>query len=465
MFAAFPGAPMAADPPDETPIESRDQLVAVLESGSKPRDQWRVGTEHEKFGFHTDDFSPVAYEGPHGIRQLMDAMAGLLGWQEVLEDGKPIGLIDPLGQGAISLEPGGQFELSGAPLETVHQTCRELNAHLAQLRQCADVLGIAFLGAGFSPKWTLAETPIMPKGRYKIMRTYMPKVGTNGLDMMFRTCTVQANLDFGGEADMRTKMRVATALQPIATAIFANSPFTEGKPNGYQSYRSEVWRHTDPSRTGILPFVFDEGFGFDTYVDWALDVPMYFVKRDGRYVDVAGESFRDFIDGKLAALPGERATISDWNSHLTTMFPEVRLKRFMEVRGADAGPWRRVCALPAFWVGLLYEPDILAAALDLVRDWDARFVVDLRDRVPKSGLATTVGDETVLDIARRVVDLASEGLRRRGNFGASGADERIYIRALEETVQRGESPADRLLAEYRDEWHGDITELFRRYAY
>ena len=287
---------------DNTPIESRDQLVAYLEAGAKPREAWRVGTEHEKFGFHNETLSPVPYEGPHGIRQLLEAMAGMLGWHTLEEDGKPIGLVDPLGRGgAISLEPGGQFELSGAPMETLHQTCRELNAHLAQLRECADPLDISFLGIGFSPLWTLDETPIMPKKRYRIMRDYMPRVGTLGRDMMFRTCTVQANLDFADEADMRLKMRVGMALQPIATALFANSPFTEGKPNGFLSYRSEIWRHTDPDRTGILPFVFDEGFGFEAYVDWALDVPMYFLRRGGTLHDVSGSSFRDFIAGKLPA--------------------------------------------------------------------------------------------------------------------------------------------------------------------
>ena len=456
---------MAADPPDNTPIETRDQLVAALEAGSKPREEWRVGTEHEKFGFRTKDFGPVRYEGPNGIQKLLEAMAGLLGWQIVEEAGLPIGLIDPIGRGAISLEPGGQFELSGAPLEEIHQTCWELNSHLAQLRECADPLGISFLGVGFSPLWTLAETPTMPKQRYQIMREYMPKVGTMGLDMMFRTCTVQANLDFGDEADMRLKMQVAMALQPIATALFANSPLTEGRPNGFQSYRSEVWRHTDPDRTGILPFVFSESFGFESYVDWALDVPLYFVQRNGFHHDVAGASFRDLMDSELEALPGARATIADWHNHLSTLFAEVRLKNFIEVRGADAGPWQRICALPAFWVGLLYEQDTLAAAADLISEWTAQDVTDLRDRVPKAGFATPIGKETVLDVARRVVGLASDGLRRRGRISDRGADERMYIRALEETVERGITPADHLLAEYHSEWNGDVTEIFRRYAY
>lgn len=447
------------------PIESRDQLVAALESGSKPRDQWRIGTEHEKFGFRTGDLSPVSYEGPHGIRKLLEAMAGLLGWHILEEEGRPIGLTDPIGSGAVSLEPGGQFELSGAPLETIHQTCRELNAHLAQLRECADPLGISFLGMGFSPLWTLDETPAMPKSRYRIMSDYMPKVGTLGRDMMFRTCTVQANLDFGDEADMRRKMRVAMALQPIATALFANSPFTEGKPNGFLSYRAEIWRHTDRHRTGILPFVFEPSFGFESYVDWALDVPLYFVRRNGALHNTAGASFRDLLAGKLPSLPGERATEADWQLHLSTLFPEVRLKNFMEVRGADAGPWRRICALPAFWVGLLYDDGVLDAALDLVKEWTVTEVDELRTAVPRQGLKAMMHGESVLEIARRVVDLSSEGLRRRARYGRSGADERSYLATLEETVATGKTPAERILAEYHDHWGGDIAGLFRHYAY
>jgi glutamate--cysteine ligase len=449
----------------DVPIESRDQLVGTLESGGKPRDKWRVGTEHEKFGFTAAGLRPVAYEGSQGIRQLLEAMAGMLGWQIVEESGNPIGLVDPIGLGAISLEPGGQFELSGAPFDSVHQTCRELNAHLAQLRECADPLGISFLGIGFSPIWTLDETPRMPKSRYGIMRDYMPKVGALGRDMMFRTCTVQANLDFGDEADMRRKVRVAMALQPIATALFANSPFADGQPNGFLSYRAEVWRHTDADRTGILPFVFEPTFGFESYVDWALDVPMYFLQRGSVLHEVGGASFRDLLEGSVPALPDEQARMSDWNLHLSTLFPEVRLKNFLEVRGADAGPWRSVCALPAFWVGLLYEADVLDEAFQLVKNWTAAEVDELRGAVPRKGLNAVMKGTTVRDIARRVLDLSSEGLRRRARFGRSGADERTYLSGLEETVSIGKTPAERLIEEYRGEWEGDITQLFRRYAY
>jgi glutamate--cysteine ligase len=472
---------MARESSGGIPIETRDQLVAELESGAKPRDQWRIGTEHEKFGFYRSDLTPVPYDGPRGIHVLLETMAGLLGWQPVEEAGQPIGLTDPLGHGAISLEPGGQFELSGAPLETIHQTCRELNAHLSQLREGADPLGISFLGVGFSPLWTLAETPMMPKERYRIMRAYMPKVSDHdgwppssvtsaddhpaGLDMMFRTCSVQANLDFADEADMRMKMRVAMALQPIATAMFANSPFTEGKPNGFQSYRAEVWRHTDSTRTGILPFVFDEGFGFEAYVDWALNVPLYFVRRGTIRHDVAGAPFRDFLEGRLTALPGERATITDWDNHLTTLFPEVRLKKVIELRGADAGPWNKICAVPALWAGLLYDDDALQAASDLIRDWPTEAILETYATVPRLGLRTTIAGTPVIDVARQIVALARDGLRRRARLSENGNDETHYLDTLQEIVDTGRSPADRLLAEYRNEWHGDISEIFRRYAY
>ena len=361
---------MARDVSDATPIESRDQLVEALESGSKPKSEWRVGTEHEKFGFYLADHEPVPYDGPRGIRRLLEAMEGLLGWHRIEDAGRIIGLTDPLDLGAISLEPGGQLELSGAPLKTIHQTCREVNAHLAQVRECATPLGIGFLGSGFSPKWSRDETPVMPKQRYDIMRAYMPKVGGHGLDMMLRTCTIQANLDFSDEADMVRKMRVGLALQPVVTALFANSPFADGRPNGFQSYRAEMWKDTDPARTGMLPFAFEDGFGFERYVDWALDVPMYFVKRGDRYYDVTGTTFRSYLSGSLDnALPDARPTMADWKNHLSTLFPEVRLKNYLEMRGADGGPGRRICAVPALWVGLLYDSAALDGAWELVKDW------------------------------------------------------------------------------------------------
>ena len=456
---------MARDASDATPIESHAQLVETLASGCKPKDAWRVGTEHEKFGFYLADHTPVPYEGERGIRRLLEAMEGLLGWNPIMDGEHIIGLTDPIGQGAISLEPGGQFELSGAPLATIHQTCREVNAHLAQVRECATPLGIGFLGAGFSPKWTRAETPVMPKSRYGIMSRYMPKVGGKGLDMMFRTCTIQANLDFSDEADMAMKMRVGLALQPIATALFANSPFTEGKPNGFQSYRSEIWLDTDPDRTGMLPFVFEDGFGFERYVDWALDVPMYFVKRGDTYHDVAGASFRDLMAGTLAQLPGERATLSDWKNHLSTLFPEVRLKNYIEMRGADGGPGRRICAVPAFWVGLLYDAESLDAAWQLVRDWTAEERQELRSAVPITALDARIRNRTVREIAEEAIALARQGLTRRANLNGEGLDETIFLSSLDESVATGKTPADTLLQEYEMEWNGDVDRMFDAYAY
>jgi len=456
---------MARDVSDATPIESRDQLVAALESGCKPREAWRVGTEHEKFGFYRSDLSPVPYGGDRGIRRLLEIMTGLLGWRPIEDDGRIIGLTDPIGLGAITLEPGGQFELSGAPLATIHQTCREMNAHLAQVREAAAPLGIGFLGMGFSPKWTLAETPRMPKSRYEIMARYMPKVGSRGLDMMYRTCTIQANLDFSNEADMVRKVRVGLALQPIVTALFANSPFTDGKPNGYQSYRAATWLDTDADRTGMLPFAFEDGFGFERYIDWALDVPMYFVKRGSRYYDVAGSSFRDLLAGKLDKVPGERATASDLENHLSTLFPDVRLKRFLEMRGADAGPNRRICAVSAFWVGLLYDQDSLDAAWDVVKDWTAAEREALRHAVPATAIRTPFRNRTVADIAGEVVALAREGLRRRENLDEEGLDETMYLSSLEETIATGETPADRVLREYADDWGGNVDRVFLRNAF
>lgn len=454
------------DTPNSPPIESRDDLVATLEKGCKPATDWRIGTEHEKFGFHIRSRSPLAYLGHGGIKMLLEEMVRRYGWEPILEGENVIALKQkdcPLG-GNISLEPGGQFELSGAPLETVHQTCSEANTHLAQVREIGEDLQIAFLGLGFSPKWTLEETPVMPKARYGIMRAYMPRVGQHGLDMMHRTCTIQVNLDFGDEADMVKKFRVGLALQPIATALFANSPFKEGKPNGYLSYRSELWRDTDNDRSGMLPFVFEDGMGFERYVDYALDVPMYFIYRNGDYIDASGQSFRDFLDGKLAALPGEKPNLGDWSDHLTTLFPEVRLKQFLEMRGADGGPWRRICALPAFWTGLLYHRESLDAAWSLVSDWTAEERQSLRDQVPKLGLKALHRGEEIQGVAREVVQLARQGLVARQKIDRLGQDETQYLATVERTAEDGKTPAEELLDEFNNTWNGDINRIFTDYS-
>jgi glutamate--cysteine ligase len=456
---------MARDQIDMTPIETRDELVAWLAEGVKPRSQFRIGTEHEKFAFSTDRHSPVPYEGPRGIRALLEGMQLLLGWEPIMERDNIIGLFDVTGGGAISLEPGGQFELSGAPLETVHQGYSELMAHLAQLREVAEPLRIGFLGLGMTPKWSRAEIPTMPKGRYRIMTAYMPKVGTHGLDMMYRTCTVQTNLDFSSEADMVKKLRVSLALQPVGTALFANSPFTEGKPNGFLSFRSEIWRHTDPDRSGMLPWAFESGMGFERWVDYALDVPMYFVKRGDRYIDVAGKSFRDLMAGKLPELPGERATLSDWANHLTTIFPEVRLKRYLEMRGSDSARWPRITALPAYWVGLLYDEDSLQAAWDLVKDWSAEERQKLRDDVPRLGLKAQIRGRSVLDLARETLALARKGLAKRGRLDAQGRDETTYLGPLDEIVDRGTTAAELLLEKFHGPWGGSVEPAFDQQAY
>jgi glutamate--cysteine ligase len=455
---------MARDVVDLTPIESRDELVAWFEKGNKPKSRFRIGTEHEKFAFWTGRRLPVPYEGQRSIRALLVGMQHLLGWEPIMDGPNIIGLADVTGGGAISLEPGGQFELSGAPVENVHQTGAELMAHLAQLREIARPLGIGFLGLGMSPKWTLAETPVMPKSRYKIMTAYMPKVGTRGLDMMYRTCTVQTNLDFSSEPDMVKKLRVSLALQPVSTALFANSPFTEGKPNGMLSMRSEIWRDTDNNRAGMLPFAFEDGMGFERYVDYALDVPMYFIKRDD-YIDVSGMSFRDLLAGKLPGHPGLRATLSDWVNHVGTIFPEVRLKRFLEMRGADGGPWRRLPAHPAYWVGLLYDDAALDAAWDICKEWTADERQKLRDDVPRLGFKATIRGRTVLDLARETMAIAEEGLRQRKRLDKDGRDEGLYLEPLKEFVECGITPAEELLEKYHGAWEGSVEPVFAEYAY
>ena len=456
---------MARDQIDMTPVERRDELVAWLESGCKPKSEWRIGTEHEKFPFTVERQNPVPYDSARGIRALLEGMQLLLGWERIMERDNIIGLYDVTGGGAISLEPGGQFELSGAPLETVHQTCTELMAHLAQVREVARPLGIGFLGLGMAPKWTRADIPTMPKGRYRIMTQYMPKVGSLGLDMMYRTCTVQTNLDFSSEADMVRKLRVSLALQPVATALFANSPFTEGKPNGFLSFRSEIWRDTDNARAGMLPWAFEPGMGFERWVDYALDVPMYFIKRGDTYIDVAGQSFRDLLAGKLPGAPGERATISDWANHISTIFPEVRLKRYLEMRGADVGAWRTLPALPAFWVGILYDDDALAAAWDMVKDWTAPERQQLRDDVPRLGLKAIIRGRTMLDLAKECLTLAQAGLKARKRLTREGRDETIYLEPLGDIVTRGTTPAEILLQKFHGEWHGSVEPVFTEYAY
>jgi len=447
---------------DDTPITDRAQLVEVLASGEKPIERWRIGTEHEKFGFHLDDLRPPTFDGPRGIEALLTGLTRF-GWVPVDEGGRTVALLKD--GASVTLEPAGQLELSGAPLEHVHQTCSEVESHLREVRSVADDLGLGFLGMGFQPKWARADMPWMPKGRYRIMRDYMPKVGDLGLDMMTRTCTVQVNLDYATEADMVKKFRVSLALQPVATALFADSPFVEGRPNGYLSYRSQIWTDTDADRTGMLDFVFEDGFGYERYVDYLLDVPMYFSYRDGIYHDASGQSFRDFLRGELPVLPGQLPSLRDWNDHMTTAFPEVRLKKYLEMRGADGGPWGRLCALPAFWVGLLYDDASLDAAWDLVRDFSIEERNALRDEVPRLALKTPFRGGTLRDLAVEALKISAAGLQRRARTNARGQDERVFLETLIEIAESGETPAERKLALYHGPWQGDIDRVFREFAY
>jgi glutamate--cysteine ligase len=439
-------------------IESRADMIGVFSGGEKPKENWRIGTEHEKFVYaHADHHAP-SYEEKGGIHALLIGLTKF-GWEPVYEGGNIIALTGP--DGAISLEPAGQFELSGAPLDNLHQTCAEAGRHLKQVKEIGDKLGIGFLGLGFWPDKTRAELPVMPKGRYEIMLRHMPRVGSLGLDMMLRTCTIQTNLDYASEADMVKKFRVSLALQPLATALFANSPFTEGKPNGFLSYRSHIWTDTDPHRTGMLPFVYDEGFGYEAYADYMLDVPMYFVFRDGKYIDAAGLSFRDFLDGKLSVLPGETPRLEDWKDHMSTAFPEVRLKSFLEMRGADGGPWNKICALPAFWVGLLYDDDALNAAWDEVKHWTIEDHNRIRAEVPRLGLeARGPRGRSFQQLGREILEIAHKGLAARKRLNASGDDETGFLDPLREIVESGKVPAQRLLDRYNGEWNGDLSRVY-----
>ncbi len=445
-------------------IAGKQELVAYLEQGSKPRADWRIGTEHEKFGFLWEGLRPLPYEGKASVRALLEGLHSRFGWAPILEGGVLIGL--KKGGASVSLEPGGQFELSGAPLKSIHETCIEVGQHLTEVREIAEPLGIGFIGLGASPIWSLAETPVMPKGRYRIMSAYMDRVGRLGRQMMFRTCTVQANFDFGSEADMVQKLRVSLALQPLGTALFANSPFIDGRPNGFLSYRSHIWTDTDPDRSGMLPFVFEPGFGFEQYVDYALDVPMYFVRRGGRYIDATGQSFRDFLAGKLPALPGERPAIDDFADHLSTIFPEVRLKRFLEMRGSDSGPWERLCAFSAFWTGILYSQTALDAAWDLVKGWTAPEREAMRRSVPVLGLKTPIpGGRSLKELAEEVLAISREGLKDRAELSAAGEDESGFLTLLDGIAATGITPAERLLQRYHGPWQRDLRRVFAEEAY
>ncbi len=445
------------------PLTDKRTLTDYLFQGVKARDAWRIGTEHEKFAYRLSDFTPLAYDTNPGIRQILEGLKRF-GWDSILEGSNIIALKKADGS-SVTLEPGGQFELSGAPVKTIHNTCDEVHSHLAEVKEICQEIGAGMIGIGFIPQWRRDDIHWMPKGRYKIMREYMPKKGRLGHDMMLRTSTVQVNLDFDSESDMVQKMRIAMALQPVATALFANSPFTEGKPNGFLSYRSHTWTDTDPDRSGMLPFVFDDDFGFERWVDYVLDVPMYFSYRDGDYLDVSGRSFRDFMSGKLEGFEGQYPSLRDWEDHMTTPFPEVRLKHFIEMRGADGGPWSRLCALPALWVGLLYDSVAQDAAWELIKDWTVDEMQALRDNVPRMALKTPFRNGILQDIAKQAVTIAYDGLKRRAVPGGKSADETQFIETLREIADSGISPAERLLESFEKEWDGDIRRVYEETAY
>ena len=446
-------------------IENHNQLIEYLASGCKPKSDWRIGTEHEKFGYCKETLLPIPYSGDRSVLAILKDLEREFGWAPITENNNLIGLSK---NGAnVSLEPGGALELSGAQVQTVFQTCDEVNEHLSQVKSIADKLNIGFIGLGAAPHWKHHEMSMMPKGRYKLMSEYMDQVGTMGKSMMFRTCTVQVNLDYSSEADMVQKMRVALALQPVATALFSNSPFFDGKLTGHKSWRSRIWRSLDAQRTGLLPFVFNESFGFESWVEYALDVPMYFVYRDGHYINALGQSFREFMKGQLPALPGELPTLDDWADHLTTIFPEARLKKFIEMRGADAGQWHRLCALPAFWVGICYDQSSLDAAWDIVKNWDEDDRENLRVAAAKDGLNGSVGNKKLIDLAKETVQISENGLEKRAKASSNGlhSDETLFLESLKENIEKRKSSADELLEKYHGSWNKDLTKIFEEYSY
>jgi len=443
----------------DSPVVSKQQLIDYIADGEKPKSDWTIGTEHEKFVYCVDSGKPVPYHGERSIKAILEALKKEFDWAPIMEGENIIGLKKD-GQ-SVTLEPGGQLELSGAMVKTLHQTCAESTSHLRQAQAVSEKLGINYIGMGFNANTKREDVPIMPKGRYNIMRDYMPKKGNLGLDMMLRTCTIQVNLDYSSEADMVKKFRVSLALQPLATAIFAASPFTEGKPNGFQSYRSHIWTDTDPDRCGILPFVFEENMGYEAYVDHVLNAPMYFVNRGDTYHDVSGKSFKDFMNGKLEGFEGELPTIKDWEDHMSTLFPEVRLKKFLEMRGADGGTWSRICALPALWVGLLYDDQALDQAYDMIKDWTPEEHQALRDNVPRDALNVPFRNGTVQDLAKQMLDISAGGLERRAELNNAGEDERVFLKSLYDTVESGKTTAQRMLNCYHGSWNGDISKIFK----
>lgn len=442
---------------------SREDILRYMESGCKPESEWACGTEYEKFAYRKSDFKPLTYDGAQGLEAFLEAFHQKFGWQPQKEDGHIVGLISPEGgpRASITTEPAGQIELSGAPFATVHENAAEIDLYKKQMGEIGKALGVGFLGIGYAPVWKLTDMHPIPKKRYAIISRYMAQNSVMGIDMMYRSCTVQVNMDFSDEADMVMKMRLGLALQPITSALFASSPFVDGKPNGYITNRVNIWRYADPQRSGLLPEAFEDGFGFERYVDYALDIPIYFVERGGRYLDGRGQTFRDFLEGKLEILPNERPLISDWETHLATIYPEARLKKFIEMRGADSG-WtsEHLIALPALWTGLLYNAACREAAWDLVKDWDEAMREEARVQAIHKGLGGQLGGRPMLDIAKEIVEIAREGLNKRDIKNDKGENESIYLSALDDRLESGKTAADRLLDLYNGEWGGDSSKIF-----
>ncbi len=435
-------------------LQSLDDCVNYFHAGETPEEDWVIGTEHEKIAVYEDTFERVPYEGERGIAVLLERISKQGEWVPILEGSKIIGL--KRGGASITLEPGGQFELSGAPLATIKETCAEFNSHVDQVKAISEDLGIVWLSLGVDPLHPVSDVPVMPKSRYQIMRDYLPTRGSLGLEMMHLSATVQANFDFSDEADMVAKVRTAMGCTPLVSALFANSPFSARGENGFVTKRLAIWADTDPDRCGLLPFVFDSGFGYERYTDWALDVPIFFLIRDGHYIPAGGLTFRGFMEN---GLEGHRALLSDWDMHLTTLFPEVRLKQIIEVRGADAVPRELTCALPAIWKGLLYDADALDQAWDLVSSFTFEERVEGQVSVARKGLGAELGGQSVKPLADQLLEIASGGLDRISTRRGIEGGEQNFIAPLRRILESGKSPGEVMLDRWRNEWNGSLERL------
>lgn len=449
-----------SDPSLDAVVTRRDPLIAYFATGAKPRSEWRIGTEYEKVAVERKTGRAARYFGRNGIEELLRRLADRYGWTPRSEGDHVIALQGE--RATITLEPGAQVELSGEPCESIHCAHAELTEHVSQIVSVGEEIGIAFLGLGMQPLSPVEDIEWVPKARYGIMGPYMQKVGTLGHRMMKQTATVQTNIDFSDERDAMEKMRVTMGLSPILTAMFANSPICDGRLNGYMSFRQHVWTDTDRDRCGLLPFVFSRDAGFEDYADWALGVPMYFIRRDDRFVDLSGLPFREFLKKGAA---GHHATLADWQLHLTTLFPEVRLKTYIEVRSVDSQPPERMLALPALMKGVLYDADCLLGAWDLVKGWSFGERLDLYDASHRDALMARVRGVRLLDLARELCAIARVGLRRQNLRNGRGEDETVYLNGIERQLESGVSPARVIADRWAGEWEERIDRLIGFAAY